>query len=209
MIDGRLLRGERTRQAVLDTGVSLASVEGLEGLSLARLAQTLGVSKSGLFVHWPDKQGLQLAIIEHARRQFIEQIVRPALRAPKGLPRLWALHERRLAFYEAGTLPGGCFFAAVGAELDDRPGPVRDSVVQAKDEWMDLLNRLTTQAVERGELRPGTDAGQLAFEVEALGEAVVVHHHLLRRERSYLYARRAVLDRLRALATDPSVLPEA
>ncbi|WP_424536374.1 TetR/AcrR family transcriptional regulator [Sphaerisporangium viridialbum] len=209
MIDGRLLRGERTRQAVLDTAVSLASVEGLEGLSLARLAQTLGVSKSGLFVHWPDKERLQLAIVEHARQQWTDLIVRPALRAPKALPRLWALHEHRLAFYEAGTLPGGCFFAAVGAELDDRPGPVRESVAQANDDWMRLLTTIAAQAVERGELRDGTDVGQLAFEIQALGEAVVVHAHLLRRESGYAYARRAVLDRLRALATDPTILPEA
>ncbi|MEU6997228.1 TetR/AcrR family transcriptional regulator [Nonomuraea sp. NPDC046570] len=209
MIDGRLVRGERTRLAVLDTAVSLASVEGLEGLSLARLAQTLGVSKSGLFAHWPDKQRLQLAIVEHARQQWVDQIVRPALKVPRGLRRLWALHEHRLAFYQAGTLPGGCFFAAVGPELDDRPGPVRESVAQAHDDWMDLLAKLAAQAVEQGELRPGTDAGQLAFEIQALGETVVVHAHLLRRDRSFAYSRRAVLERLRALATDPSILPEA
>jgi AcrR family transcriptional regulator len=194
---------------VLDAAVSLASVEGLEGLSLARLAQTLGVSKSGLFAHWPDKQRLQLAITEHARQQWSEQIVQPALHAPKGLRRLWALHEHRLAFYQAGVLPGGCFFAAVGAEFDDRPGPVHEAVAQANDDWMTLLAGLAAKAIELGELRPGTDTGQLAFEIQALGEAVVVNTHLLRSGRSYAYARRAVLDRLRALATDPSILPEA
>ncbi len=209
MIDGRLQRGERTRRAVLDTAVSLASVEGLEGLSLARVAEAQGVSKSGLFAHWPDKQRLQLAIVEHARRQWIERIVEPALREPRGVRRLWALHVWRLAFYEAGVLPGGCFFAAVGAEFADRPGPVGDAIAQANDQWMDLLAWNVIQAVERGELPRGTDAGQLAFEIQALGEAVVVHTHLLRRGRSYEYARRAVLDRLRALATDPSILPEA
>lgn len=194
---------------MLDTAVSLASVEGLEGMSLARLAETQGVSKSGLFAHWPDKQRLQLAIVAHARQQWIEQIVAPAFRGPRGVRRLWALHVRRLAFYESGTLPGGCFFAAVGAEFDDRPGPVSDAIAEANDQWMDLLARVAARAVELGELRHGTDTGQLAFEVQALGEAVVVHTHLLRRGRSYAYARRAVLDRLRALATDPSILPEA
>lgn len=209
MIDGRLLRGERTRRTVLDAAVGLASVEGLDGLSLARLAQTLGVSKSGLFAHWPDKRSLQLAIIEHARRQWIEQIVEPALRAPQGLPRLLALHELRLDFYASGQLPGGCFFQAVGSELDDRPGPVRDAVAAAIDGWMDLLADLAARAVALGQLRPETDPRQLAFEIEALGAVVVVHTRLLQDERSRERARRAVLDRLRALATDPSILPEA
>jgi len=194
---------------VLDCGVSLASVEGLDGLSLARLAQTLGVSKSGLFAHWPDKQRLQLAIVEHARQQWVEEIVRPAMNASEGLRRLWGLHERRMAFYEAGTLPGGCFFAAVAPELDDRPGPVQEAVAKANDDWMDLLERVAAQAVELGEMRRDADIGRLAFEIQALGEAVVVHSHLLRRGNSYAYARGSVLDRLRSLATDPSILPEA
>ncbi|MDP9866885.1 MULTISPECIES: TetR/AcrR family transcriptional regulator [Streptosporangium] len=209
MIDGRLQRGERTRQAVLDTAVRLASVEGLDGLSLARLAQTLGVSKSGLFTHWPDKQALQLAIVEQARQQWVEQIIEPALRAPGRVRKLWALHEHRLAFYASAQLPGGCFFRAVDGEFDDRPGPVHDAIAAAVDSWMDLLTRLAGRAVELGELRPGTDPGLLAFEIEALGAAVVVHTHLLHHEHSHRYARRAVLDRLRALATDPSILPEA
>ncbi|MEV8633512.1 TetR/AcrR family transcriptional regulator [Streptosporangium sp. NPDC051023] len=209
MIDGRLQRGERTRKAVLDAAVGLASVEGLEGLSLARLAQTLGVSKSGLFAHWPDKQALQLAIVEHAQQQWIEQIVEPALRAPAGVRRLLALHELRLAFYASGQLPGGCFFRAVDNEFDDRPGPVHDAIATAIDSWMSLLARLVGKAVELGQLRPGTDPHQLAFEIEALGAVVIVHTHLLQHEQSHEYARRAVLDRLRALATDPSILPEA
>ncbi|GAA3089039.1 TetR family transcriptional regulator [Streptosporangium carneum] len=194
---------------MLDTAVQLASVEGLEGLSLARLAQTLGVSKSGLFVHWPDKQALQLAIVEHARQQWIEHIVDPALRAPRGLRRLLALHELRLTFYASGRLPGGCFFRAVDSEFDDRPGPVHDAIAAAIDSWMDLLADLARKAVELGQLRSGTDPRQLAFEIEALGAVVIVHTHLLQHEHSHEYARRAVLDRLRGLATDPSILPEA
>jgi AcrR family transcriptional regulator len=209
MTDGRLLKGERTRQAVLDTAVATASVEGLDGMSLARLAPAQGVSKSGLFAHWPDKRRLQLDVVEHAQRQWSELIVEPALREPRGVRRLWALHDRRVAFYEAGTLPGGCFFAAVGVEFDDHPGPVRDAIVGAIDRWLALLTYVAEQAVTLGELRPGTDPGQLAFEIQALGEAVVAHTHLLRREDAYRYARRAVADRLRSLATDPRLLPEA
>src|SRR5215472_19159421 len=119
MIDGRVARGGQTRTAVLEAAVALASVDGLEAMSLARLADAAGVSKSGLFAHWPDKEILQLAVIEHATRQWTEEVVTPALSAPRGVRRLWALHERRLAFYAAGTLPGGCFFVATMAEFDE------------------------------------------------------------------------------------------
>lgn len=207
MADGRLLRGERTRLAVLDTAVATASTEGLDGMSLAGLAGALGVSKSGLFAHWPDKERLQLDIVEHARRQWVEHIVRPALAEPAGLPRLWALHENRLRFYEANVLPGGCFFGAVSAEVDDKPGPVRDAVAAAVGEWFDLLVAVAAAAVELGQLPPHTDPRQLAFEVKALGE-IAAHSHLLPDSDALRYARRGVLDRLRALATDPSLLPE-
>jgi AcrR family transcriptional regulator len=208
MIDGRHVRGERTRQAVLDAAVATASVDGLDGMSLGRLAASLGVSKSGLFAHWPDKERLQLEVVEHARRQWVENIVAPALQQPRGLPRLWALHENRLKFYEAGVLPGGCFFAAVGAELDDRPGPVRDAVAAAIAEWYQLLTDVARQAVEAGQLPTSVDPAQLAYEIKAIGE-VPVHSHLLPHTNALHYARRGVLDRLRALATDPSLLPEA
>src|SRR4051794_39638532 len=95
--DGRLLRGARTRAAVLDRTLQLASVEGLEGLSLARLADTLNLSKSGLFAHWRSKEALQLAVIEHARQQWITEVIRPALDAPRGVRRLWAAHDHRMA----------------------------------------------------------------------------------------------------------------
>jgi AcrR family transcriptional regulator len=176
-------------------------------MSLSRLAGSLGVSKSGLFAHWPDKEQLQVEVVERAREQWVEHIVRPALAEPRGLSRLWALHERRLRFYERAVLPGGCFFAGVGAEFDDRPGRVRDAVAAATAEWYGLLTDVARQAVELGQLPPDTDPGQLAFEIKALGE-VVAHCHLLRSTDAMRYARRGVLDRLRALASDPSLLPE-
>jgi AcrR family transcriptional regulator len=206
--DGRLLRGERTRRAVLDAGVALASTDGLTGMSLARLADALAVSKSGLFAHWPDKESLQIAVVEHAVRQWTEEIVRPALREPRGIRRLWALHERRMAFYVAGTLPGGCFFAATESELAERPGPVRDALAKAKGDWRLLLRTVAAQAVDLGELRADVDVNQISFEMEALGEAVVVASRLMRESEAPQYARRAVLDRLRALSPVPGLLPE-
>ncbi len=206
-MDGRIARGERTRLAVLDAAVAMASVEGLEAMSLARLAGATGVSKSGLFAHWPDKETLQLAIVGHAVRLWMDRVVSPALAEPRGVRRLWALHERRLAFYAAEVLPGGCFFAATEAELDDRPGPVRDAVARAVGDWLGLLRAVAAQAVELGELRADTDVGQLAFEIQALGDALVTASRLLRAEGVAGYSRRAVLVRLRELSTVPELLP--
>jgi AcrR family transcriptional regulator len=207
MADGRVARGARTRLAVLDTAVSLSSVYGLDAMSLARLAGETGVSKSGLFTHWPDKEILQLAIIEHAVRQWTDEIVTPALAKPRGVRRLWALHEGRLAYYTSGALPGGCFFVASRAEFDDRPGPVRDALTAAIDGWWAFIQRAAEQAVELGELRPGTDAAQLAFEIDALGEGAVTSARLHSLEQGAAFARRAVLDRLRILSPTPHLLP--
>ena len=207
VVDGRVARGARTRQAVLDSAVSLSSVYGLDAMSLARLADETGVSKSGLFTHWPDKEILQLAIVEHAVRQWKDEIVTPALAMPRGVRRLWALHEGRLAYYTSGALPGGCFFVASRAEFDDRPGPVRDALTAAIDGWWAFLQQAAEQAVELGELRPGTDAAQLAFEIDALGEGAVTSARLHSLEQGAAFARRAVLDRLRALSPTPDLLP--
>ena len=208
MIDGRLARGGQTRTAVLEAAVALASVDGLEAMSLARLADAAGVSKSGLFAHWPDKEILQLAVIEQAVRQWTEEVVTPALSAPRGIRRLWALHERRLAFYAAGTLPGRCFFVATEAEFDDRPGPVRDALAGAIGDWYRLIRTVAAQAVELGELRADTDISQLAFEIQALGEAAVTTSRLLQTEQGTAFSRGAVLSRLRALSPTPELLPE-
>src|SRR3954466_12185286 len=116
--DGRLLRGERTRTAVLDRALPLATTAGLDGPSLAQLAETLGISKSGLFAHWRSKESLQLAVIEHARQQWTGEVIRPALTAPRGVRRLWAVHDRRLAFYEGEALPGRCFFSNANFEFN-------------------------------------------------------------------------------------------
>jgi AcrR family transcriptional regulator len=208
MIDGRLARGGQTRTAVLEAAVALASVDGLEAMSLARLADAAGVSKSGLFAHWPDKEILQLAVIEQAVRQWTEEVVTPALSAPRGIRRLWALHESRLAFYAAGTLPGRCFFVATEAEFDDRPGPVRDALADAIGDWYRLIRTVAAQAVELGELRADTDISQLAFEIQALGEAAVTTSRLLQTEQGTTFSRGAVLSRLRALSPTPELLPE-
>ena len=206
--DGRLVRGERTRTAVLDRALVLATVAGLDGLSLGQVAETLGVSKSGLFAHWRSKEALQLAVIEHARRQWTERVIRPALAAPRGVRRVWAVHQRRLAFYEAGVLPGGCFFANANFEFNARPGVIRDRLAAELADWMAFLTRLAVEAVAIGDLPSGVDTATLAYEVESLGVCAVMQAPVLGSEATFGYARRALLTRLRSLATDPTILPE-
>lgn len=206
--DRRVARGERTRGAVLDAAVVLATQVGLDGLSLAQLAERLGVSKSGLFAHWRSKEELQLATVERARERFIDTVVRPALAEPRGLRRLWAAHERRVADIARTDLPGGCFFTNAQFEYDARPGLVRERLAAALDEWHELLERLIAEAVQAGELRPDVDAGQLAFEINALGTAAVYESRLLSSPHIFRYARGAVLHRLRDLSPYPDLLPK-
>ncbi|GIG66897.1 TetR/AcrR family transcriptional regulator [Phytomonospora endophytica] len=208
MTDGRRARGDRTRAAVLDTAVSLASVDGLNGITLGQLAAAHGVSKSGLFAHWRDKEDLQLAVVDRAREQWWFDVIRPALAAPRGIRQLWALHVQRMDFYERRVLPGGCFFATAVHEFDDHPGAVRDRIFDALRYWLRLLRNTATEAIAMGELRPETDAKQLAFEIQAIGVAVVTHSRLLVSSSAYEYSLRSINDRLRGLATDPTLLDE-
>ena len=206
--DGRLLRGERTRTAVLDRALLLTTVAGLDGLSLSQVADALGVSKSGLFAHWRSKEALQLAVIEHARAQWTDRVIRPALTAPRGVRRLWAVHGTRLAFYEAEVLPGGCFFANANFEFNARPGLVRDRLADQLTDWMTFLTGLAADAVALGELRADADPEGLAYETESLGVCAVMQAPVLGRDLTFGRARRALLEHLRALATDPTIITE-
>lgn len=199
--DGRLIRGERTRTAVLDQALLLATVSGLDGLSLSQVADALGVSKSGLFAHWRSKEALQLAVIDRAREQWTERVIRPALAEPAGVLRLWAVHDSRLRFYESGTLPGGCFFANAHFEFNARPGVIRDRLATERDDWMAFLTRVAADAAD---LREGTDPEQLAYLIESLGVCAVMRPSAP----AYRYARRVLRDHLRTVAIDPDLLPE-
>ncbi|MDY7084100.1 MAG: TetR/AcrR family transcriptional regulator [Actinomycetota bacterium] len=206
--DGRLMRGERTRVAVLDRALRLTTAAGLDGLSLSQVADALGVSKSGLFAHWRSKEALQLAVIEHARAQWTDQVIRPALREPRGVRQLWGVHNRRLDFYEAKILPGGCFFANAHFEFNARPGPVHDRLAAELRDWMRFLTGLAADGAALGELREGTDPGDLAYEVESVGVCAVMQVPVLGAGATFRHARRALLNHLRAVVTDPAILPE-
>lgn len=159
--------GERTRRLILDTAVRLATVEGLDGLSIGSLARATGVSKSGVYAHFDSKEQLQLAAVDNARTLFIDVVVTPALRR-HGLDRLRDLCESFLTYVENRTLPGGCFFAAAAAELGGRPGPLRERIAANQKDWIGILGAAATEAVGRGELRDDTDVATLVFELNAL-----------------------------------------
>ena len=159
--------GERSRSAILNEAAKLATVEGLSGLSIARLADAVGMSKSGLFAHFGSKEELQLATIETARDIFAAEVMEPALAEPTGIGRLRALSERFLDHVGRKVFPGGCFFASVAMEMDTRPGPVRDKAFELVEEWSSQLVAAAEGAREEGTIDRTEDAGQLAFEINA------------------------------------------
>lgn len=160
--------GERTRSAILETAARLATVEGLDGLSLGRLAQETGMSKSGLFAHFGSKEELQLATIAAAEVVFNEEVLAPAMARPEGVARVRALSEGFLSHVERSVFPGGCFFASAAAELDTRPGPLRDRIAEVYSGWVGLLTANVQRAQEIGELDPALDPNQIVFEINAM-----------------------------------------
>jgi AcrR family transcriptional regulator len=191
--------GERSRSAILREAAQLATVEGITGLSIGRLAEAVGMSKSGLFAHFGSKEELQLATVQTANAVFAEQVIEPAERAPSGLERLRRLADGYLRYVEAGTFAGGCFFASTLAEVDMHPGPVRDALVAFNEDWLGRLQAAVRDAQEEGAIDPEEDAAQLAFEIEAAlflanGQFVVV-----RTSEPIERARRTIERRLRSV----------
>jgi AcrR family transcriptional regulator len=201
--DGRLLRGEQTRRAILERAAEIATIEGLEGLSIGRLAAELQVSKSGVFAHFGSKEELQLATIARAREVFIEQVTAPA-REQRGLARLRAMCENRLAYQRARVFPGGCFFYSAEMEYSGRPGRVQDAIGAAKEEWATLLERTIERARDAGELREDVDVGQLAFELDAFVAAANAATLTGDSEEAFDRAERAMAARLDAVVAPAS-----
>jgi AcrR family transcriptional regulator len=154
-------KGAQTRATILDRAIDLASVEGLEGLTIGRLATELEMSKSGLFAHFGSKQELQLAVVEAAAERFRGAVIEPALTAPAGAPRLRAMSGTYLSHLEGDSYSGGCFWGATSAEYDDRPGPVRDAIAGSLDAWLGELER-------QAEIAGASDPGRFAFELYAV-----------------------------------------
>jgi AcrR family transcriptional regulator len=161
-------KGERTRATILTQAARLATVDGLDGLTIGGLAAAIGMSKSGLYAHFGSKEDLQLATIASARETFIAEVFVPALDAPQGVQRLYAACDAFLSHIERRVFPGGCFFAVAGADVGTRPGAVRDAVAAQQRDWTELLEGLARKAMEVGELEAGVDPAQLAFELNAV-----------------------------------------
>src|SRR4030081_1527308 len=199
--DGRRVRGARTRQAILSRAARLASAEGLEAVSLQRLAGDLGMSKSGLFAHFGSKEELQLAIVDEGSRIFTDEVLRPGLKTPAGLARVWAMSNAFLSYLERQVFPGGCFFEATVSEFDSKPGRVRDAVVEKRDYWVASLGRAVRAGMELGEIEQDVDADQIAWELSCLlvgaNGSFVQSGGNVGLER----ARRAIRDRLERIAT--------
>ena len=166
-------KGDATRHSILDRATQLASAVGLSGLTIGDLANELELSKSGLFAHFQSKEALQIQVLEHAAASFTELVVRPALAEARGIPRLRALFEHWLAWDAA--LPGGCVFVGATSELDDRPGPVRDRLVELQRQWIDVIATSVRKAIEEAHVDADADPAQFAQDL--YGIMLAWHHH--------------------------------
>ncbi|HET9645124.1 MAG TPA: TetR/AcrR family transcriptional regulator [Burkholderiaceae bacterium] len=168
-----LPKGRQTRAAILDAALSLAANMGLEGLSIGALADVTQMSKSGVFAHFGSREELQISVIREYHRRFEEEIFFPAIREPRGLPRLKALFERWVRRV-AVEIDSGCIYISGAVEFDDRPGPVRDALASMVRAWQSALERSIRLAIDEGHLRADTDPQQMLFEIHGL--ILALHH---------------------------------
>jgi AcrR family transcriptional regulator len=170
-------KGEATRQAILARAFELATVNGISGLSIGRLAEETGLSKSGLFAHFGSKDALEVAVVEEASRQFVQDVMVPALRHPRGEPRLRALFDNWIHW---GQRPGGCFFVGASTELDERPGPPRDALARAIKDWVDELAKAVRIAISEKHFRSDVNPDQVAFEIYGIMLGMHTFYRFLR-----------------------------
>jgi AcrR family transcriptional regulator len=186
-------KGDETKAAILDRAVDLASRIGLEGLSIGGLAGETGLSKSGLFAHFESKQNLQLEVLRTSAERFVSLVLAPALKKPRGIPRIRALFENWLSW--SRSMPGGCFFVAAANELDDRPGPLRDQLVAYQRDWTSALATAARIAVQEGHFHRDLDVSQFAYDFYSI---LLAYHHFSRlmSDRSAEARARRSFDRL-------------
>lgn len=199
--DGRRARGMRSRTAVLERSVQMASRDGLEGLTIGALSADLGVHKSSVHALFGSKEELQLATLAAARTILIDHVVAPARSSPAGLARLRAIGDAWCAYLAADVFAGGCFLCAASAEMDGRPGPLRDAVEAVMREWIGVLSANIEAAIAAGELSAEIDSAALAFRLNALGMAANWQRQLMNDRAGIEHARsgwRAELDDLKA-----------
>lgn len=189
-------KGQATKDAILDEAVGIASRVGFNGLTIGQLADTTGMSKSGLFAHFRSKEALQLETLERGRERFTDIVVRPTLRTPRGVERVRALVESWLV-WETEALQGGCVFVAGSIEYDDQPGPMRDALVRNQQDWAEFIATVAGTAVSEGDFRADLDVEQFAFTLQGL---MYAYHHTARllHDPKALDLTRAAVDQLLA-----------
>ena len=175
-----LPKGQQTKVAIVDAALRMAAQVGLEGLSIGSLAETMGMSKSGVFAHFGSRDELQISVIREYYARFEAQVFQPAMAQPRGLPRVRALFENWMRFTSA-ELDSGCIFISGAVEFDDRPGPVRDALAEAVDAWIEAMTRAVAQACEQGHLAADADPRQISFEIHALLLALHYEARFMRR----------------------------
>lgn len=194
-------KGEKTRHQILDVAADLASVAGLEGVTIGSLAKALDMSKSGLFAHFGSKEELQLAVVDLVRAMFEQRVLRAAENVQPGLQRLLGMLLAWADHIDHSEFRGGCFFAAAAAEFDDRPGPVRDEITRLSKSWIDFLIHEAEVAKSGGQIRPRADPNQIVFEVHAFVQEANWGKQLLRDKHAFDRARRAIRSCLEREAT--------
>jgi AcrR family transcriptional regulator len=205
--DGRRIRGDESRRVILAHAIDTASVDGLDGLTIGRLADAAGHSKSGVATLFGSKEQLQLATVAAAREVFVERVIAPArASSERGLERVCALISSWFSYSDERVFRGGCFFAAASVELDAKPGPVRDAVVAATTAWEDYLTLSIQRAIDAGELPLLDDAAQLTFEIVSFLEAANTRSLLHASVEPYARAATALRSRLLALGGDPALV---
>jgi AcrR family transcriptional regulator len=202
MMATALRKGDLTRQAILEHAAKMASRIGLEGLTIGALADELELSKSGLFAHFKSKEALQLQVLEFGIARFVDVVVKPALAAPRGEKRVRALFERWMEWPKTSGL-AGCMFVALATELDDRPGPVRERLVQSQKDWLDVIANCVRTGVAEGHFRRDLDPEQFAHELYGI---MLASHHAARllRDRGALERTRRAFQRLLDGARSPA-----
>ncbi len=195
--DNKLVqKGIRTRNEILELTINIASAEGLEGLTIGRLAKDLKMSKSGLFAHFGSKEDLQIDTVRMARDVFINEIVTPAADLKPGVERLLGMLRNWIVYVENSVFRGGCFFFAVSAEMDDRPGRVRDLIAHLTISWVKAIEDEIRLAVEQGELKPDTDVEMLAFRFHGYVQESNWFFRLHGRRSAFDLAKRSIADDL-------------
>lgn len=177
-------RSELTRAAILDTALLMAAAEGLESLTIGEVAKRLGMSKSGVFSRVGSREALQAAVIEEYDRRFLQDVFVPAMREPRGLPRLNAITQLWLKRVQEVEMRTGCIYCAGAFEFDDREGPLRDLLLDGVMRWRGTLRRTIIQAIDQGHLRPDTDVEQLVFEIDGIFIALMRDARFLRDPRA-------------------------